>query len=113
MNASSLVSAVQTVVIKTDVEIAHPAIVCPITATLAPSTSYISLSADFKTISVDASKIVQPADNGTHSFTLTVNSANFSGAVSQQTYNFNVVIACVVTSLTITSKVADFAYSIN
>ena len=60
MNVSmpSFATSAQTFVIKTDVENAYPTIVCPITATLTPVTAYISLSANYSTISVDASKIV-------------------------------------------------------
>ena len=72
----------QSVVILTDVQVAHSSIVCPITATLSPSASYISLSANYDTISVNAALMVSPTDNGTHLFTLTVNSSNFSGSVA-------------------------------
>jgi hypothetical protein len=44
---------------------------------------------------------------------LTVNSQNFSGSVTQQAYNFDVIIACAVTRLTITSKVSDTIYTLN
>ena len=99
----SSATSTQTVAIKTDVQIAHSAIVCPITATLTPSAAYISLSADYTTISVVASLIVKPTDYGTHTFTLTVNSSNFSGTVAQKTYNFNVIVSCAVTGLSIIS----------
>jgi hypothetical protein len=56
--------------------------VCPIIANLNPSATYISLSNDYSTISVNAAAIIQPTDFGTHSFTLTVNSANFAGPVT-------------------------------
>lgn len=69
--------------------------------TLAPSAAYVSLSAN--TISVDAASISLPADYGTHPFTITVVSSNFPGTVPQKTYNFNVVVHCGVSSLTITS----------
>jgi hypothetical protein len=58
---------------------------------LTPVATYISLSADFKTISVNEALAITPTDLGTKAFTLTVNSANFSGTVSQQTYSFNVI----------------------
>ena len=89
--------------IKTDVEIANPLIVCPITATLTPAAAFISLSADFKTISVNEALAITPADLGSNTFTLTVNSANFAGTVAPKTYIFDVIIACQVSSLTITS----------
>ena len=79
---SSAIST-QIVVILTDVQIAHPAIVCPITANLSPSAAYISLSTDFTTITVNPALLVMPTDSGSHIFTLTVNSRNFSGSVPQ------------------------------
>ena len=79
---SSAIST-QIVVILTDVQIAHPAIVCPITANLSPSAAYISLSTDFTTITVNPALLVMPTDSGSHIFTLTVNSKNFSGSVPQ------------------------------
>ncbi len=86
---------------------------CPIIATLTPLVAYISLSADYSTISVDTSVVMQPTDYGTHLFTLTVNSANFSSSVLQQNYNFNVIIACIVTSLAVTSQASDTIYTLN
>ena len=53
INAPNAVISTQTVVIKTDIQVANSAIVCPFTVTtLTPSAAYISLSG--KTISVDA-----------------------------------------------------------
>ena len=89
--------------ILTDIQLANPLIVCPITATLTPAAGYIGLSGDFTTISVDATSIVVPTDYGITPFTLTVASANFPGSVATQTYVFNVDVSCPVTSLTITS----------
>jgi hypothetical protein len=66
MTASNLISDAKTFVILTDVQISHPTIVCPITAILTPAAAYISLSANFSTISVYPSYIVQPTDIGTH-----------------------------------------------
>lgn len=51
----SVATTTQTVTVKTDIENLYSAIVCPITATLTPASSYISLSGDYTTISVDAS----------------------------------------------------------
>ena len=62
----------QTVAILTDVQVAHPAIVCPITATLTPSANYISLSANADLITITAAQIATPTDYGNHTFTLTV-----------------------------------------
>ena len=50
---------------------------------------------------------------GTNSFTLTVNSANFASNVTFQTYSFNVIIACQVNSLTITSQASSVTYTLN
>jgi hypothetical protein len=82
VNMPSVATITKTVKILTDVQVAHPIIVCPIIATLNPSATYISLSNDYSTISVNAAAIIQPTDFGTHSFTLTVNSANFAGPVT-------------------------------
>ena len=86
---------------------------CLITAALTPTAAYISLSADYTNIAVDATQIAKPADYGTHTFTLTVNSLNFSGTVTQKTYNFNVIVSCAVTGLSITSQVSDTTYTLN
>lgn len=67
---------VQNVKIWTDVERSHPLIICPITAVLTPSLPYISLSADFKTINVDAS-FASDLDVGLHPMTLTVSNPKF------------------------------------
>ena len=112
INAPSVVISTQTVVIKTDVELANSAIVCPFTVTtMTPSAAYISLSAN--TISVNAASISVPGDFGTHTFTVTVVSSNFPGTVTSKTYNFNVVVTCAVTSLTITSQVLNTTYTLN
>lgn len=60
----------QAVKIWTDVERNH-AIICPINAVLTPALPYISLSADFTTILVDAS-FASDLDVGLHTMTLTV-----------------------------------------
>ena len=99
--------------IKTDVEISNPLIICAITATLTPAAAYISLSADFKTISVNEALAISPTNLGTNYFTLTVNSANFASNVTTQTYSFNVIIACQVSSLTITSQASNVTYTLN
>ena len=94
----SSATTTQTFSILTDVQLAHPTIVCPITVTLTPQAAYISISADFSTISVDASQIVQPADYGAHSIKLTVNSANFPGSVAQKIFSFTLtVLSCANT----------------
>jgi hypothetical protein len=72
VNMPSDAVSTQTFIIKTDVQIAHPAIVCPIVVTLTPSASYISITADYQTISVDASQITLTSDLGSNQFTLTV-----------------------------------------
>ena len=61
------------------------------------------MSGDFATITVDESIFVAPGDYGTHPFVLTVDSLTFSGTVTQQTFNFNVIVDCIVTTLTFTS----------
>ena len=100
MNVSipSAATSTQAVAIKTDVQVANPAIVCPISATLTPAAAYISLSGGFATISVNKSLIVSPTNLGTNTFVLTVNSATFPGTVAQQTYSLNVIVSCTITS---------------
>jgi hypothetical protein len=62
INVPSSLTSTQTFTIKTDVQLAFPTIVCPITATLSPTVAYISLSGN--TISVDAALIQIPGDFG-------------------------------------------------
>ena len=64
----SAATSTQSVTILTDVQVATPAIICAITATLTPAAAYISLSGDFTTISIDESLIANPADLGTNAF---------------------------------------------
>ena len=98
--------------IKADVELANSAIVCPFTVTtMTPSAAYISLSEN--TISVNAALISLPGDFGTHTFTVTVVSSNFPGTVISETYEFDVVVTCAITSLTITSQVLNTTYTLN
>ena len=112
INAPSVVISTQTVVIKTDVELANSAIVCPFTVTtMTPSAAYISLSAN--EIYLNTALISFPGDFGTHTFTITVVSENFPGNVTSKTYNFDVVITCAVTSLTITSQASNATYTLN
>lgn len=99
--------------IYTDVEVAYAAIVCPITASLTGGSIYVNLSGDYAVITVDKSKIVLPTDLGVHPYTLIVNERDWSSTVNQQTYSFNVIIVCTVSSLTITSKAADEYYILN
>lgn len=109
----SSATSTQTVVIKTDVQIAYPTIVCPFTVstTLIPSALYIKSAGN--TISVDATKIILPSDLGTHTFILTVNSLNFSATLLTKTYSFNVLVKCSVTTLSITSSVGTTNYYLN
>jgi hypothetical protein len=44
---------------------------------MTPAVAFISLSANYLTISVNSSLIVSPTDLGSYAFTLIVNSANF------------------------------------
>ena len=102
----------QTVTIKTDVENNNPNIVCSIIVTLSPAAAFISLSGDYKIIALNAALIALPSDIGTHTFVLTVFSADFPGAVTQQTYTFNVLIFCSVTSITLVG-LPDVVYKPN
>ena len=99
--------------IKTDVQNSYPAIVCGINGALTPATAYASISADSSTISVNAASITLPTDIGSHAFTLTVTSKLYPGSVTQQTYTFNVIVVCTVSSLTITTQAANTNYILN
>ena len=77
---------------------------CPITATLTPDSTNISLSGDLSTITIDESLLASLADFGTYLFVLTVDSANFAGTVTPQAYNFNVIVTCVVTNIAFSSS---------
>jgi hypothetical protein len=46
--------------ILTDIEKAHSAIICPITATLTPSKNFIELASDFDLISIRTARIIMP-----------------------------------------------------
>jgi hypothetical protein len=86
----------------TDIEVNY-GIVCPITATLTPAAAYISWANP--TITVNNAGISQPADFGSHPFVLTVNSANWANNnVLPVQYNFNVIITCTVSSLSVTQQ---------
>ena len=78
----STITSTQTVTIKTDVQNSYPSIVCPIMAVLTPSSTFVSLSADYGTISLNASNISLPNDIGTKTFTLTVESLNYASSVT-------------------------------
>jgi hypothetical protein len=78
--------------------------------TLTPSAAYISLSANI--ISVNAALILLPDNYGTQTFTITVVSSNFPGTLLSKNYNFDVIITCAVSSLSITSQVFDTIYTL-
>ena len=80
VDVPSSATSTQPIVIKTDVELANSAIVCPFTATtMTPSAAYISLSAN--EIYLNTALISFPGDFGTHTFTITVVSANYPATV--------------------------------
>ena len=74
----------QAVKIYTDVENEKSNVICPISAVLSPSASFATLAGDFTNIAIDGNVLTQniPESVKTHAFTLTVNSALFSGSVA-------------------------------
>lgn len=77
-------------------------------AILTPAAAYISLSADYKTITVIKNNIVLPTDLGVHPFSVTINSVEYAGnSVATKVLNFNVDITCTINSFTTNSKAAD------
>ena len=106
----------QAVKIFTVVEQQHKTIICPISAQLTPSTSFIALSPDFKTISVDEGVLTQllPGSVQSHAFVLSVSSLNFPNQVTPVQFAFKVVVSCVVEEVRFaTNRVADVSYEID
>ena len=105
---------VQTYTITTDVTQAYPTITCDHNVVLTPAAAYISLSPNEETITINKSAIVLPTDIGpTHSFSITITSANYPATVLAKTLTFNVDISCTVSSFTATSQPADATYYLN
>ena len=77
-NTAEVIS--QPISILTDIEQTN-SIVCPITAVLAPSHSFMILKPDFTLLTLDGSATSQ-LDIGIYSFTLTVSSPNFVSVAS-------------------------------
>ncbi len=75
---STNVIKTQTVTIHSTSSSPSATIVCPVHATLTPLKAYISLSADFKTISIDPALINKPSEIVQQTFMLTVTSAIYS-----------------------------------
>ena len=74
MNMPRSAALTQMIIIKTDVEINYPTIMCPfaVWTTLTPLALYISSAANI--ITIDATQILLPTDLGTHTFTMIVDS---------------------------------------
>jgi hypothetical protein len=90
----------QTQYIMTDVQTNYPTIICPYSAVLAPTKTWISWNpAGPNKITVNHGSIVTPTDYGVYAFTFTVNSTPWPSDVPQKIYNFSVEIKCDVTSL--------------
>jgi hypothetical protein len=88
----------------------YPTLACKLSATLTPARDFISLSPDFTTITVDASKISMPVDLKIHSFSVIIDSVDYPGTVSQLILDFDVDITCLVTSFNVISEPTDLAY---
>jgi hypothetical protein len=83
----------------------YPLILCPWTAVLTPSKPWINWSG--ATATINHASIVLPTDLGTWPFNLTVTSLNWPLDVASVTYPFNVIIECIVSSLTASSQAAN------
>ena len=79
--------------------------ICPYTVALSPAEAYISLSADYLTITVNPSTMTVPSNVGTWPFTITAKNTLLPALTT--TFNFDVIVKCVVTSFNITSKVPN------
>jgi hypothetical protein len=80
----------QLVTILTDIQNSYPSIVCPISGTLSPSKAWISFTNP--NLEVTHSSITLPADLGTYTFTLNVDSSTWPALVTNQDYTFTVII---------------------
>lgn len=113
-NASGTQS--ETFVIDTQVERNNPAsgLVCNFVSSMTPSKLFISYDSSTRTYTVDESKIVLPTDIGSHTFTITIDSQEYSGTVNTISRQFDVNVICDVTSFTFQSVPEDIpSYYLN
>jgi hypothetical protein len=73
----------------------------------------VSIVDSYTKVRVDPSKVSVPDDYGSHPITVEINSRDYPSIVVYQTFTFNVIINCNVSSLTIEANVTDFAYVLN
>jgi len=74
---------IQTIKVYTDIERQYPSIICPIDAVIVPSQSFISITSDSSTLTVDEAILTSmiPQSVQTYTFTLRVTSKPFSATV--------------------------------
>jgi hypothetical protein len=80
----------QGVTILTDIQNSYPSIICPISGNLSPSKAWISFTNP--NLVVTHTSISLPADLGTYTFTLNVDSSTWPALVTNQDYTFTVII---------------------
>ena len=97
----------------TDVERSYPSIICPITATINQGYAPVSIVDSYTKVRVDPSLVSVPGGYGSHPITVEINSRDYPSIVVYKLFNFDVIITCTVSSLTIQTTVTDFAYVLN
>jgi hypothetical protein len=73
----------QTIKVFTDIERLHPTVICPINAVIVPSQSFITITSDSSTLTVDEKILTSliPQSVKTYEFTLRVTSMPFPALV--------------------------------
>ena len=97
----------------TDVENSYPAVVCGYTASFTTSYAPLSVSSPYSSHVFNPTQVSLPTDIGSHAVTIQIASQSYHGTVASVSFNFNVIVTCAVTSLTISTTAADFTYTLN
>ena len=92
--------------VKTDLSVPY-SITCDWTGSISPALSWIAYNSSTHVITITHSSITLPTDLGTHSFSITVDSTLWPSFVTDKVYTFDVLITCVVTTLTVTQQAAN------
>jgi hypothetical protein len=86
-------------------------IVCEITATFTTSYMPAAMAANNLSYYINPASIVLPNDIGTHPVAVKIALLNYPAI--QTTYNFNIIVSCTVTNLSVETAVINFDYVIN
>jgi hypothetical protein len=97
----------------TDVEKSYPAVVCGYTATFTTSYASLSVSPPYTSHVFNPTSLVLPTEIGTHAVTIMITSSSYPGSTTAVSFNFDVIVTCTVTSLSISTTATDFNYTLN